>query len=254
MSETPHAHHKPREHLAHRQRPLHWPEFRAAIRSRWLVPFLYFDWLSQWAVYVMSRMSLFDLLEYCGSLSILIAVIFYFLDAPERTKLKHYQAWQVINSAQGKGGSGGRIEALQELNQDHVSLLGVDVSDAFLQGVKLNKANLNRADLSGADMRNADLSKAKLELANLRSANLVDASLAEADISHANFKDADLTRADLQGLKNWQQIDSMQDASIGGVRNAPPGFIQWAKQHGATEDESDRPAQAPSTTIPSTKP
>ena len=112
MSETPHAHHKPREHLSLRQRPPHWPEFRAAIRSRWAVPFLYFDWLSQWAVYVMSRMSLFDLLEYCGSLSILIAVIFYFLDAPQRTKMRHYQAWQVINSAQGKGGSGGRIEAL----------------------------------------------------------------------------------------------------------------------------------------------
>jgi hypothetical protein len=195
----------------------------------------------------MSRMSLFDLLEYCGSLSILIAVIFYFLDAPQRTKMRHYQAWQVINSAQGKGGSGGRIEALQELNEDHVSLLGVDLSDAFLQGVKLSRANLNRSDLSGADLRNADLSKAKLELANFRSANLIDASLAEANVSHANFKDADLTRADLQGLKNWQEIDSMQDASIGGVRNAPPGFIQWDKQHGATEEEGEKSGSTPTT-------
>jgi hypothetical protein len=247
MSEIPHAHHMPHEHLSHRHPPMSWREFRSTIRSRWAVPFLYFDWASQWAVYVMSRTSLFDLLEYCGSLSILIAVIFYFLDAPQRTKMKHYQAWQVINSAQGKGGSGGRIEALQELNQDHVSLLGVDISDAFLQGVKLRRANLNRSDLSGADMRDADLSKAKLESANLRSVNLVDASLAEANVSHANFKDADLTNADLQGLKNWQEIDSMQDTIIGGVRNAPPGFVQWAKQHGATEDESDRPAPAPST-------
>ena len=41
-------------------------------------------------------------------------LIFYFADQGGRLKQKHYQAWQVINTAQGKGGSGGplRIVAL----------------------------------------------------------------------------------------------------------------------------------------------
>ena len=55
-------------------------------------------------------------------------------ESKDRIKQKHYQAWQVINSAQGKGGSSGRIDALEELHQDGVLLVGVDVSDAFLQG------------------------------------------------------------------------------------------------------------------------
>jgi len=59
-------------------------------------------------------------------------------------KQKHYQAWQVVNTAQGKGGSGGRIEALQELDQDGVPLVGVYVAGASLQGVRLPKAGLNR--------------------------------------------------------------------------------------------------------------
>jgi hypothetical protein len=65
-------------------------------------------------------------------------------------KQKHYQAWQVINSAQGKGGSGGRIDALEELHRDAVPLVGVDVSDAFLQGVDLNGANLLRGNFRAA--------------------------------------------------------------------------------------------------------
>ena len=80
-------------------------------------------------------------------------MIFYFTEAGDRKKQKHYQAWQVINTAQGKGGSGGRIEALQELNQDHVPLVGVDASEASLQGLRLHKANLLRCNLSASVRR-----------------------------------------------------------------------------------------------------
>jgi hypothetical protein len=243
VSETPHSEHKFNRHPAHHRRPPSWPEYRSTVRHAWAAPFFFLDWVSQWCVYAMSHLSFFDLLEYCGSFSILVAVIFYFVDAPQRTKVKHYQAWQVINSAQGKGGSGGRIEALQELNEDHVSLLGVDLSDAFLQGVKLSKADLERANLASADMRSADLSKTKLQSASLRWTNLINATLAGADVADAHLEDADLTDADLQELKNWQQIASIKDATIARVRNAPAGFVAWALRQGATvKDDSDRPA------------
>ena len=129
--------------IEHKRRPRP-KDWRAVLRStphRWLVPLLYLDWLTDWAAYLLSRTAFLEFLEYCGSFSILVAVVFYFVDAPQRTKLKHYQAWQVINTAQGKGGSGGRTDALHELNQDHVPLVGVDLSDAFLQNLDLQKAN-----------------------------------------------------------------------------------------------------------------
>jgi len=87
----------------------------------------------------------------------LIAVLFYFAESGERLKQKHYQAWQVVDTAQGKGGNGGGIDALQELNADGVPLVGVDLSMAVLQGIRLKKVNLSRANLAGADTRNAEM-------------------------------------------------------------------------------------------------
>ncbi len=88
---------------------------------------------------------LLEVLEYGSTLGIVFGVIFYFAGAKDRLEQKHYQAWQVINTAQGKGGSGGRIDALQDLNSDRVPLVGVDLMEAFLREVKLPNANLRRA-------------------------------------------------------------------------------------------------------------
>ena len=125
------------------------------------------------------------MLEYLGSFSVLIAVIFYFKEAPDRVKQRHYQAWQVINTAQGKGGSGGRIEALQELNADSISLTGVDLSNAFLQGVQLRKARLSRANLNAADARESTLDDSDLNFADLRSANFRGSHLRKVSLEEA---------------------------------------------------------------------
>jgi uncharacterized protein YjbI with pentapeptide repeats len=135
----------------------------------------------------------------------------------------------VINTPQGKGGNGGRIEALSQLNDDHVSLVGVDVSDAFLQGVRLDNANLRRAVFSSADMRDAQLRGASLVQADLVSTNLENADLGGADLAGANLTESDLSGADLAGIRNWQNIHNIFHASLDGVRNAPDGFLDWAK-------------------------
>src|ERR1700687_3986695 len=85
-------------------------------------------------------------------------------------KQKHYQAWQVINTAQGKGGSGGRIEALPELNHDRTPLVGVDGSGAFLQNLRLEHARLLRSNCSAADLRDSRLNFADFSDANLHAA------------------------------------------------------------------------------------
>lgn len=241
-----------------RDRPKPWREERQASASPWTRPFLRINWGLAWVSWALSHWALLDVLDHLGTFSVLIAVIFYFADSGNRLKQKHYQAWQVINTAQGKGGSGGRIEALQELNDDRVSLIGVDAGEAFLSGVHLKNAQLERCDLHAADLRNSDLSSARMAFSNLRSANfrhadlsgadlssaeLQDADLSYASLAQANLASADLSRADLRfadaaGLL-WPQIESMQLANIYEIRNASPEFLAFAKQHGAVNLSSD---------------
>jgi uncharacterized protein YjbI with pentapeptide repeats len=181
-----------------------------------------------------------EVLEYLGKFTVLIAVIFYFAESGDRKKQKHYQAWQVINTAQGKGGSGGRVEALHELNADHVPLVGVDVSGAFLHGVRLPHANLLRANLERADVRGgvlpfalleyanlssanfrgSDLSNSKLMFADLEDADLWEANLRGADLSGATLDKADLRRVNLRRVK-WQDIAGIKLANILEIKNAP---------------------------------
>jgi len=117
-----------------RGRPESWAATKIRITSAWMLPFSAIEWCLEWAAFLLSNWKLLEVLEYLSSLSVLAAVLFYFSESGDRIKQRHYQAWQVINTAQGKGGSGGRIEGLQELNADRVPLIGVDVSGAFLRG------------------------------------------------------------------------------------------------------------------------
>jgi uncharacterized protein YjbI with pentapeptide repeats len=72
--------------------------------------------------------------------------------------------------------------------------------------------------LQDADLHGADLSDADLERANL----------ARADLRNANFHDV-----------RWQKIATVKKANVFGIRNAPSGFLDWAKQNGAVSIESD---------------
>jgi uncharacterized protein YjbI with pentapeptide repeats len=312
-----------------------WQERKTELKHKWLTPFIYVEWYCEWLSYLLGRWALLDILGHVGRFSILVSIIVgvyvYWSEADERRmqaenqrKAKHYQAWQVINAAHGKPGSGGRIDALQDLNKDKVSLNGVDLSNAFLpdielkyadledanfsvadlknanfSGAYLRKANffgadlkianfsgavLQEANLSGADLINADLSYADLSSAtliktrlfrsDLTGANLIDsdlrsASLSSADLSgtcfeSANLTDAQLSLANLKGAEfdmvdvnganltgadlrksifknvaNWQKIQSIQFANIYGIRDAPEGFIEWAKENGAGSFEKD---------------
>src|SRR5271170_4337831 len=129
-----------------KDRPERWQEKKKRIGRRWTLPFWWFECGMEWVAYALSHWTFLEVLEYLSSFGVLIAVIFYFGETGDRLKQKHYQAWQVINTAQGKGGNGGRIEALQELNADGIPLVGVDLGSAFLQGIRLNKVNLSRAN------------------------------------------------------------------------------------------------------------
>ena len=182
-----------------RNRPEAWATRRNSLRHSWMVPLVAVEWSCEWLAFLLSRWSFLEVLEYLGSFSILIAVIFYFSESGDRLKQKHYQAWQVINTAQSKGGSGGRVEALQELHDDGIPLVGVDVSGAFLQGIQLPGARLIRSNFNAVDARNSNLKGADFTAANLQSANLRESNLSGANFQHADLGGADFCSANLAG-------------------------------------------------------
>ena len=139
------------------------------------------------------------------SLSILAGVIVILASSSEQRKRSNYEAWQVINSATNQRGSGGRKDALEDLNQDGVSLAGLNLKNADLIEINLKKANLVRANLQNTKLNHSNFSKA----------NLTDAKLIESDLSDANLEQADLTNADLSranlnnaNLKNAKLIST----------------------------------------------
>ena len=169
-----------------------------------------------------------------------------------------YALWQVINTAQGKGGSGGRIEALQELNKDNISLVGVNADAAFLKGVDLKGARLSRCSMQSSDLRNSHLDFSDMTFCNLRSSNfreatlehiqMMDANLTDADFTESDLAGADLTRTDLSRADlryadlsqfRWRKIALVRFANLWGVRNPPEGFLSFALSHGAVSLSSD---------------
>jgi uncharacterized protein YjbI with pentapeptide repeats len=181
-------------------KPWNWSEMKivAACRPWWARPFAWFNWGAEWTAHGLSNWALIKVIEYLGKLSLVVGVIFYFMEAPTRRKQAQYDAWRVITSNAGQPGSGGRIQALQDLHKDGVDLSGVDLHKAFLGGINLQQANLAGANLSGAHLSKAKLSKAKLIGADLRGAHL-----SEAILIGVNLSGVDLFRADLSKAKLW---------------------------------------------------
>ena len=156
----------------------------------------------------------------------------------------NYQAWQVINSAQGKGGSGGRVDALADLVRNDVSLAGINLDGAWLEsidlrGAMLSMASFEKANLQGAQLDGARLDGVSFRDANLVTATLVGASLKGADLTGARLSAANLASADLTGIRGWREIVTVAHANLEGLHAAPRGFVEWARTNGAVDAASE---------------
>jgi uncharacterized protein YjbI with pentapeptide repeats len=125
-------------------------------------------------------------------ISVLASAANYFLTAEDRKKEKQYAAWQVVNSAQGKGGSGGRIQALSDLHRDGVSLAGVDVSGSFLSDFKLAHADLFGAVLDSAYLVNGDFQGSNCDLASFERARIQRVVFDDASLRQTKFSGAEV--------------------------------------------------------------
>ncbi len=140
------------------------------------------------------------LLNSLESFAFIMALCLFLLETPDRTKQAQYEAWQVVDAANGLKTSYARIQALQDLNEDQVSMKGLSAIEADLRNIDFQRADLSNADLSGADLRGANLSNANLSNANLANADFSNANLANARLSSSNLADANFVEANLSNV------------------------------------------------------
>ena len=96
-----------------------------------------------------------------------------------------------------------------------VDLRMADLSGALLTGAHLFRANMPRANLAGSLMTGSSLCRAKLNSAILSHAVLKGADLSHADLSYADLDGADLSGADLTATDlSWTNLTN---ANLGGA-------------------------------------
>ncbi len=88
-------------------------------------------------------------------------------------------------------GNVGQIEALESLLADEARLDGANLSQFYLERIKLPEARLIYANIDGAHLQDADLRGAVLVNSNLAGANLTGAMLESADITNTDFRDVE---------------------------------------------------------------
>jgi uncharacterized protein YjbI with pentapeptide repeats len=170
----------------------------------------------QWASLLegLGIVKLADVVSRVGLIALLASVIVYFKECPQRKRTSHYQAWQVINTAQGKGGDGGRTLALQDLSRSGVSLRGVNLDGASLDGLTLaadpnlmrltaRTARVDTASIIGGNFNYADFTGARLNFDTFTAgeffkAGFTGAKLNKSDFSESRFVDSDFSHSSVR--------------------------------------------------------
>lgn len=198
------------------------PTWAVAVGSAFCLSFLY--------LVADDETFLAELLEGADAISILVALVLYVKETPDRKKEFHYQAWSIIDNANEVKVSYARILALQDLNEDRVPLKGLNASTA-----NLAKINLPKADLSDANLTKANLSNANLSHANLGNALLVRVNFTDANLSHANLGFAKLSYVNLS-VANLSHANlvcaDLRDANLSGT-NLSHANLSGADFHNA---------------------
>jgi uncharacterized protein YjbI with pentapeptide repeats len=221
--------------------PLTWNQWKAQ-HGHW-AELLFFEWASEWIVHWSRSWEFVKVLELSGKLTLLVAAISWVLESGSREearqdalKAKHYRAWELINSAQNSPGDAGRRDALLDLNKDHISLSGANLSKVFLPYISLPEVDLSRAKLVEVDFSGACLAKSKLKFANFNKASLVNSRLYEADLTGASLIEAQLNWAKLDGailLNAKLDRANLRKATLRGV------YLPKASLVGAILTEAD---------------
>lgn len=104
--------------------------------------------------------------------------------------------------------------SMSSIRLDKANFQGANLSHATIQLANLSEINLMLANLEGAHMHAVNLSNANLMMANLKGVNLLDANLSGANLRGANLEGAILFQAKLDNA-TWTDGRTCAVGSIG---------------------------------------
>ena len=169
-------------------------------------------------------------------LSVLLAVMIFIKETPERKKQYNYQALSTIDSASGIKNSKARIVALQDLVDEGINLDELDLNNANLEGIEINGVEIKKGIFTGAN-----LSDAVMHLANLQKGEFSDVyapsfQIRFGNLSFSNFKQSNFSNADFSNSN--LMFANFEDANLSGAkfRNAK---LKGAKFKGAYLNGAD---------------
>ena len=79
------------------------------------------EWALEWLNHGLHRWAFVEFLESAGKFTVLVVAVFWVYECDDRTRERHYRAWDLINAARGSTGDGGRRDALQDLNRSYIA-------------------------------------------------------------------------------------------------------------------------------------
>jgi uncharacterized protein YjbI with pentapeptide repeats len=161
-----------------------------------------FDKFSDWLKTSNSAANVIRVAEVLGKLTIFVGIITFIVETPERSRERHYQAWQLLNGATGHRGEAGRSIALDVLIRDHQEIRRLDLSNADLRNFDLRSALMPSIIVNhDASFFNVDFSCRggfRLEeyyVPTFRwcwESHLENGTFEASEINKANFNDANL--------------------------------------------------------------
>jgi len=180
-----------------------WEQRRTRIRLSWMRPLIWLDWSMGRVAFVLRHSGTFAVLEYLGRLTIVVAVILYFIEADDRRQQRQLQAWQIVEATAGRGRNEALVGALEVLVRSGISLSGIELYDADLSGSNLEGADFLNTGLDGANLRNANLRRARFDHA--------DIVVGRVDVSGADLKGAYVHMSNVGGFVGLtqEQLDSL---------------------------------------------
>lgn len=156
------------------------------------------------------------LLSSLEPLGVLLAVVIFIKETPERKKQFNYQALSTIDRASGIRNSKARIIALQDLVDQAINLDELDLFDSNLEGIELNgieikNGNFKKSNIRKAKMHLANLQKSNFEFAEGAGVNINYGNLSFCNLQKSNFNNSDFSNSNLM-------FSNFENAKLSGTK------------------------------------
>ena len=130
-------------------------------------------------------------------LSVLLAVMIFIKETPERKKQYNYQALSTIDSASGIKNSKARIVALQDLVDQGINLDELDLNNANLEGIEINGVEIKKGIFTGANLSDAVMHLANLQKGEFSNVYAPSFQIRFGNLSFSNFKQSNFSNSNL---------------------------------------------------------